>query len=327
MSQLTFGILSTASVNAYGFLPFVNRVRGVRLLGIASRDLRDAKQYAGKHGIPRAYGSYDELLADPDIRAVYIPLPAGMHREWSLRALEAGKHVLCEKPMAVNAAQAREVAAKAAETGLTFSEGYHYMHHPLFRRILDIAAGAEIGELLCVNAAFGVPLTDKSKVQFNPDLGGGALLDTGCYPVSLARALAGGGPFEVTRARARRTASGVDGSLDAELRFGNGVHARIQCSIEKFVPMHAHIKGSEGGLFVFSPFTPAMPAGPVVVPLYLAVLQKGRRLESVRVPSAVSYERQIRAFRDAVNQGRQPETSAEHGAQVLEILDAIYAAV
>lgn len=324
--DIRFGILSTASVNAYGFLPHVPRVPGARVLAVASRDARAAAAYAKKHRIPRAYGGYDALLSDPDVNAVYIPLPTGMHHEWTLRALRAGKHVLCEKPMAASRAQAQAVAAEVAKTGLVFSEGYHYMHHPLFARIQDIVSSGGIGDLRAVRASFGVPLADKSKVQFDPDLGGGALRDTGCYPVSFVHALAGGGQARVLQARARRTPSGVDGALRAELLFDDSVRALIKCSIEQYMPMHASVHGTRGDLFVMTPFTPAMPAGPLIVPLYALLHRKGHRVRGVRVPPAVSYQRQIEAFRNAVRTGAQPVTSAEHGAAVLGLIDAIYAA-
>ena len=323
MDTLRFGILGTASVNDYAFLPVIKKVRGAELAAVASRDMQKASRYARKHNIHRAYGNYDDLLADPGIHAVYVPLPVSMHTAWSLRAMDAGKHVLCEKPMAANRAQALAVAEKAEKMGLTFFEAYHYRYHPLAARIEDLVLGGDIGEVVEIRSAFGVPLMDRSKVQFDPACAGGALLDIGCYPVSFSCWLADSTDARVVSADMKLTDSGVDGETRAELEFHNGVRARIHGSLVSYVPMRARIKGSRGEIFVLTPFTPGVAVGPIVIDTYLLLVRRGMRVRSIRVKSRVSYQCQLEAFCECVRTGRMPITDAEYGAGVLKVMDQI----
>jgi predicted dehydrogenase len=325
METLNFGILSTASVNDYSFLPVIKKVAGAKLVAIASRDMKKAKQYAKKHGISRAYGDYDSMLADPGIDCVYNPLPISMHMEWSIKALEAGKHVLCEKPIAASEAEARAIADKVAETGKIFAEAFHYRYHPLAGRVEQLVRSGEIGAVKKIESAFGVPIPDKSKVQFRPDLAGGALLDIGCYPVSFARWIADCDEAAVTRVECDRTASGVDGSMRATLEFANGIVADIDCSLVKLIPMYARIIGSEGAIFVLQPFTPVYEPGPLHLSVYLLLVRRGMNVRSIRVPSVLTYQCQLEAFRDAVRTGAQPATTAEQGVANMHLIDAIYA--
>lgn len=324
MSNLNFGILSTASVNDYAFLPVVKQLGRVTLLAVASRDAGKAKSYAEKHNIRRAYGSYGELLADPDIDCVYIPLPVSMHKEWSIKALNAGKHVLCEKPVAANEAEALEIAAKVKETGLTFAEAFHYRYHPLCDRLEEIVRGGEIGEVIKIVSQSGVPLPDKNKVQFKPELAGGALLDIGCYPVDFSRWIAGCDDAIVARTHVEMTSSGVDGSMHADLEFANGVNAEINCSLVKFQPMYANITGSKGSIYIFMPFSPVVGVGDLRLSLYIFLVRAGLKVRNVRVPAKTTYYCQLDSFCRAVRTGRPPITNIDEAAANMRIIDAVY---
>lgn len=324
MKTLRFGILSTASINEYGFLPHIKHVPCTELSAVASRDFERAAKYAKKKRIGKAYGDYESLLADGSIDCVYIPLPVSMHAEWSIKAMEAGKHVLCEKPMAANAAQARRVAFTARATGMTFAEAFHYRYHPLAGKIEEIVRGGEIGEVRKIYSQLGVPLMDKGKVQFDPELAGGALLDVGCYPVSFSRWIAGSNTAEVTEAHAKMTESGVDGKIRATLMFDNGVEAKIVGSLVEFMPPFASIKGTEGELHVVSPFAPSAPNSPVHIDIYLLLVRRGWNIRSVRVARRVTYHCQLDAFCAAVRSGRRLITNADEAVRNMELIDAIY---
>ncbi|MFA6448067.1 MAG: Gfo/Idh/MocA family oxidoreductase [bacterium] len=323
MENLRFGILSTASVNEYAFLPPIKKTPCVELLAIASRDLKKAARYAAEHGIPEAYGEYERLLADPEIDCVFIPLPVSMHAEWAIRSLEAGKHVLCEKPVAVNADEARAIAAKVKETGKIFAEAFHYRYHPFAARVESIVRSGGIGEVQHIFAVHGVPLMDKSKVQFSKSLAGGALLDIGCYPVNFARWIAGCDEATVTAARAKLTRSGVDGTIRANLKFENGIDAEIHGSLVRYLPMSARIKGTKGEIYIMSPFNPAVQTGKIVVDIYMIIHREGLKVHNIRVPSITSYHAQLEAFCEAVRTGSQPITNADEAVANMRLLDAI----
>ena len=323
MKTLKFGILSTASVNDYAFLQPIKKVPCAELIAIASRDLKKAAGYAAGRGIPESYGDYERLLADPEIDCVYIPLPVSMHAEWTIRSLDAGKHVLCEKPAAANAEEARAIAAKVGETGRIYAEAFHYRYHPLAARVEEIVRSGGVGEVRHISAVHGVPLLDKNKVQFQKELAGGALLDIGCYPVSFARWIAGCDAATVVSARADMTRSGVDGSIHAKLQFANGVAADVRGSLVKYLPMSARIKGAKGEIYILSPFNPAAQAGPLVIDIYLLVHRQGYKVRNIRVPSITSYHAQLEAFCAAVRDGKQPLTNAGEAVANMQLLDAI----
>ncbi|HOX28668.1 MAG TPA: Gfo/Idh/MocA family oxidoreductase [bacterium] len=323
MDKIRFGILSTASVNIYSFLPEVKRVPGVELTAVASRDLSKAKKYATKHGIPRAFGDYDSLLADPDIDCVYIPLPISMHAEWSIKALDAGKHVLCEKPVAANEREVRKISGKVASSDLIFAEAFHYLYHPLTAKVEEIIKSGDIGEVRKIYSSFRVPVTDRGKVQFKPELAGGALLDIGCYPVSFSRVMSGCNDARVARVHAEMTPSGVEGSVNATLHFENGVIAEIDCGLTNYAPMVSRVEGSKGMIHILHPFRPAVYVGPLTVDIYVCLVAKGASVKNVRVKTITSYCAQLESFRESVRKGVQPKTNAKEASANMRLLDMI----
>ena len=185
---------------------------------MAARDRTRAEAFANRHSIPRVYGSYRELVEAPDLEAVYVPLPNGLHAEWTLAALAAGKHVLCEKPFAANATEAERVADAAAQSGLVVMEAFHWRYHPLATRLLEIVGRGDLGEIERIEAALIFPLLKASDIRWQLDLAGGSLMDAGCYPVHLVRTLAGAEPV-VTSAVCKERSPGVDRWIRAELEF------------------------------------------------------------------------------------------------------------
>lgn len=225
---LRIGMLSTANIGRH----FAAGCRGsakVEVVAVGGRDAAKTAEFARKNDIPRAVDGYAALLADPDIDAIYNPLPNTMHAEWSIRALAAGKHVLCEKPIAVTAEEARTMFAAAERAGLLLREAFPYRSQPQTRALAKLVAGGEIGRPRIVQAAFGFPVANSANIRLNPELGGGSLLDAGSYPVSLVRMLAGEQPSRVTAA-ATWAASGVDMMLAATFEFPSGLLAQAASS-------------------------------------------------------------------------------------------------
>jgi len=257
MSAVRWGIVSTAHINRL-VIPPAQASPKVDLVAVASRDAERAAEYARKWGIPRAYGSYEELLADPEIEAVYISLPNNMHCEWSIRALEAGKHVLCEKPMSRSAAEVEEAFDAADRAGRLLMEAFMYRHNPQTARLTELVAGGAIGELRVVRAAFSFSLSDEANVRMRPELEGGALMDVGCYCISGSRLLAG----EPERVYGEQVVgpTGVDVRFAATMRFPGDVVGQFDCGMTLPERDELEAIGSEGSLFLDDPWHCRTPA-------------------------------------------------------------------
>lgn len=323
MAPLKFGIISTASINSYGFLPVIKKVADAELVAIASRTEEGAAEYAARNGIPYAYGSYESLLASRSIDCVYIPLPVSMHAEWAIKALEAGKHVMCEKPLTANAKEAEAIRRKVKKTKLAFIEAFHYRYHPLMLRVGELVSSGAIGEVKKVSAVFCIILPDPRKVQFKAELAGGALLDVGCYPVSFVRWIAGAKKARVERAQALKAPSGIDLTTRAILRFDNGVIGKIHCSLIVPRPQTATVVGTEGSITVHWPFSPVAEVGPLHLNLYRLTLKNKKGKQNIRVASDVSYYYQLEAFCRAVRTGEPALTNVNEAVANMRLIDAI----
>src|SRR5206468_6625223 len=263
---------------------------------VAARDRPRADRFAEKHGIPTVHDSYDALLADPDIDAVYNPLPNGLHAEWTIAALDAGKHVLCEKPFTANATQAEAVAAAATRTGLVVMEAFHYRYHPMAQRMRDIVESGELGTTRRVETALCFPLPKFSDIRYQYDLAGGATMDVGTYTVHLARLLGCEEPAVAT-AEAKLHSPEVDRAMRVDLEFPSGHTGRITCSMwSKWVlQTFARVTGDRGELHVVNPTNPQ-----VWHRMRVKVDGKSR---TERFPRRPTYEYQLDAFCAAVLRG------------------------
>ena len=246
-----WGILSTADINRK-LLAGAAESDDVEVVAVGSRDLARAEEFAATWEIDRAYGSYDELLADPDVEAVYIPLPNTMHSEWSIRALEAGKHVLCEKPFSRHIADVEAAFDAADATGLHLSEAFMYRHHPQTARLAELVASGAIGELRVIRSAFSYSLYDAENIRLRTDVEGGSLMDVGCYCVSGARLL-GGEPESVVGA-AHIGSSGTDWVFTGLMRFPGDVVALFDCGTSLPERDELEAIGTEGSLFLDDPW-------------------------------------------------------------------------
>jgi D-xylose 1-dehydrogenase (NADP+, D-xylono-1,5-lactone-forming) len=248
---VTWGVLSTAAINddVLGAARLSDRVA---VAAVASRDLGRAESYARNRGIERAYGSYDALLADPDVEAVYISLPNGLHVEWSIRALEAGKHVLCEKPLDRRLERVEDAFDTAEREDRFLMEGFMYRHHPQTKRLAALVEEGAIGQLRLIRAAFSFSLELLGDVRMRPELDGGALMDVGCYCVSAARLL-GGEPESATAAQVLGS-TGVDVRFAGTLAFADDVVGHFDCAFDLPYRAELEVVGSDGVLRVSDPF-------------------------------------------------------------------------
>ena len=256
MEPVRWGIVSTAHINRL-LIPGAKASPEVELVGVASRDRARAEEYARQWEIERAYGSYEELLADDDIEAVYISLPNNLHVEWSIRSLEAGKHVLCEKPLTRDPGDAEAAFDAAERAGRLLSEAFMYRHNPQTKRLRELVRDGAIGELRLVRAAFSYGLYDEANIRLRPELEGGALMDVGCYCVSGSRLLAG--EPETVYGQARIGASGTDWVFGATLRFPGDVIGLFDCGTALVERDELEAIGSEGSLFVDDPWHCKVP--------------------------------------------------------------------
>jgi predicted dehydrogenase len=314
----TIGILGAAGIAPAAILRPVRRRGGdVRVAAVASR--RRAREYAEEHGVERSYDSYEELLDDSGIDLVYNALPPALHARWTVAALEAGKHVLCEKPFTLNAAEAEEVVAAAARTGHRVIEAFHDHYHPLSAAVRSFLARGGVGRVRAVRAVFdgSIPF-DPSSIRHVPELGGGALMDLGCYPVHWVRSLFG--EPEVVRAVARLNPLGADLSMDAELALPGGIEATVSANMTEGVALRSdlEVRGDDGVLRVQNLVFPSRGHS-------MTVEVDGLPFTST-VAGRETYDHQLDEVLAALASGEPLPTEGADSVANMRAIDAIYAA-
>lgn len=321
-----WGVMGTARIARKALIPAIVSAPGHQLCAVGSRHAANAltwvREVCREHDQPaeavRCYGSYLELLADPDIDGVYIPLPNAMHAHWTIRALEAGKHVLCEKPLALNAAEVRTMAAAANAHQRVLMEAFMYRFHPRLEDLFAMVRSGAFGDLRMVQACFSFPLLDRQNIRFDPTLGGGALMDIGCYPLNLARTLLASEPQQV-QAQATWTDQQVDSELFGSIRFANGAMAQIACSFNAARSEALTLVGSLGSVSLTGAF---VPTGTQVE---LTCSYVDGRQETLRYPASDPYRRMIEHFA-AVVHGHTPLRYNSHEALAnMAVIEALYA--
>ena len=316
---MQIGVLGAARIAPPALIKPAKANADVVVAAVAARDVSRAQLFAAKHDIARVHDSYDALLADPDLDAIYNPLPNGLHGKWTRAALAAGKHVLCEKPFTANAAEAREIAELAGQSDRVVMEAFHYRYHPMALRIEEIIASGELGKLKRVEAALCFPLPKFSDIRYNFSLAGGATMDAGCYAVHMVRTFGGSTP-EVVSAQAKLRDPQVDRAMTAEVRFAEGHTGRIRCSMwsSHLLEFSAHVVGDQGELRALNPVLPQ-------VYHRLSVRSSaGKRVE--RFPRRASYAYQLDAFAAAVLRGEPVKTTPADAVENMTVIDAIYRA-
>jgi xylose dehydrogenase (NAD/NADP) len=283
-----WGIISTADINRK-VIPGAHASPKVDLVGVASRDLARAESYAKEWEIPRAYGSYDDLLADPEIEAVYISLPNTLHCEWSIKSVEAGKHVLCEKPMSRHPEEVEEAFDAAEKAGRLLSEAFMYRHNPQTKRVTQLVNEGAIGELRVVRSVFSYGLYDEDNIRLRTDVEGGALMDVGCYNVSGSR-LVGGEPERVF-GEAWFGPSGTDWVFSGNLRFPGNVIGLFHCGTALPEQDELEVIGSEGSLFLDDPWHCNEP---------VIELRRDGGVERIEIEKQDSYRLELENLSDAI---------------------------
>lgn len=296
---LRWGLLGTARINR-SLIPAIRASAGSELAGVASRTAERAAAYAAEWGIETAYGSYEAMLADPGIDVVYIPLPNHLHAEWTLRAIAAGKHVLCEKPLALTPADVDRIAAAASARGVVVAEGFMYRHHPLTSKVAALVAEGAIGPLGAIRGAFTFALTRTADVRLTPEWGGGSLWDVGCYPVSYARLLAGAEPVRVT-AQMVAGPTGIDVALAGTLVFPEGVVAVFDSGFATHFRTFVEVSGRDGVLLAEEPFKPGERAA--------LRLTRGEEHTTIEVAGEMLYLGEVQDIEAAVRGVRPPRVS------------------
>jgi xylose dehydrogenase (NAD/NADP) len=285
---VSWGIISTADINRK-VIPGAKESPKVELAAVASRDQTRAEEYARAWGIERAYGSYEALLADPDVEAVYISLPNTLHCEWSIRALEAGKHVLCEKPLSRHTEEVEAAFDAAERTGRLLSEAFMYRHNPQTKRLRELVENGAIGELRLIRSTFSYSLYDADNIRLRTDVEGGALMDVGCYCISGSRLL--GGEPESVYGQAWYGPSGTDWVFAATLRFPGDVLAVFDCGTAMPERDELEAVGSEGSLFLDDPWHCNVP---------VIERRRGEEVERIELEAADSYRLELENMSDAI---------------------------
>ncbi|HZL46245.1 MAG TPA: Gfo/Idh/MocA family oxidoreductase [Opitutaceae bacterium] len=327
--KIRWGVLGYARIAREALAPAIQRAANSHLHAVASRDpakLVDARQ---RFGVSRTYSSYDELLRDPEVDAVYLPLPNALHCAWTIQAAEHGKHVLCEKPLALNAAEGRDMVAACASHGVTLMEAFMYRYTERTRQVQAVLRSGVLGEIKFIHSTFRFLLTNPASIKLQPELGGGALYDVGCYPVNFigwvadeaARSPAGGGSAGAARPESVAVecvrTGGVDTIFSALLRYPTGLLAALHCGFNAHLRVCSDITGTRGVLEIPDTFLDNAGA--------LTLITGNERRE---IPAAASdrYRLEVEDFADAVLQQRAPQFGLAETLRNLELIDRLLAA-
>jgi predicted dehydrogenase len=316
-----WGVLGTGKIGANAVIPAIRASSNGRVVAVASRDLSRARALAAKSGPGvRAYGDYAALLDDADVEAVYIPLPNAQHAEWCLRAAAAGKHILCEKPLALTAAEARGVVEACARAGVLVLEGFMYRFHPQIQWTHEQVAAGRVGEVKVVRSYFGFDIRPRPHdIRLQAALGGGSLMDVGCYPVSFARLIYGREPQAVSAQTVVPQGAEVEHAVAAIQHFGSGQTAVLDCAFQWPRQQRAEVVGTDGKLVLDMPYTPG--ASDVVVRLLV-----GDETIERRFPGVDQYRLQMEHFATCVREGTPLATPPEDAVANAAAIEMIYGA-
>jgi len=312
--KLRWGILSTARINDALLNPLKVSRRN-QLVAVSSRTQDKAEAYARKIKIKRAYGSYQALLADPEIDVIYNPLPNHLHAEWTIKAVQAGKHVLCEKPLALTVQEVDAIADASGESGKVVAEAFMYRTHAQSSKVKEIVESGKLGKVKLIHGSFTFVMTNPDDYRWNPEMGGGGLWDIGCYPLSFMRMVLSTEPLEVY-GREVKGPSGVDEVFAAQMRFPNDVFAHFDCSIK--IPFHVFMEiiGDEGTLIIPKPFNPGAREK-----LFLI---KGNKTETIALKGTDPYVSEVEDMSDAILLGRPPRVSLADSRGNVAVIQALF---
>jgi predicted dehydrogenase len=320
--KVRWGILGAAKIATEKVVPAMQRSRFVEIAAIASRDLEKAQRAAQALGIEKAYGSYEELLADSSIEAVYNPLPNHLHVPWTIKAAEAGKHVLCEKPIGMNVDEARKLLEVQRRTGVKIQEAFMVRTHPQWLGTLEMIRMGRIGELRVVSGFFSYFNRDLRNIRNKPEMGGGALMDIGCYPITISRFIFGAEPRRVMALIERDPEMRVDRLTSAILDFPGG-QSTFTCGTQLVPYQRMQFFGTRGRIEVLIPFN-APPDQPTRIMIDDGSDLLGGAIEIKEFPVCDQYEIQGELFSQAILQNRPPPIPLEDAVENMAVIDAIF---
>jgi len=298
---LNWGLLSTARINR-ALIPPLQASKRNKLLAVGSRSKETAEAYTKEKEIPRAHGSYEALLADPEIDVIYNPLPNHLHAEWTVKAMEAGKHVLCEKPLALSVEEVDAIKASAQKHGRVVAEAFMYRHHPQTLKVQELVSSGSLGTLKLIRGFFSYVLSREGDVRLNPEWGGGSIWDVGCYPISYTRTVVGEEPLEVFGWQVTGE-TGIDATFVGQMRFAKNVLAQFDSSF--VIPFRAFMEiiGSEGTLNIPNPYKPNLNEK-----IYLT---RGDKTETIKVKGQELYIGEVEDMADAILLGHESRISLD----------------
>jgi predicted dehydrogenase len=324
MDAVRWGILSTADIGMSKVTPAIQQAENADVLAIASRDAERARAAADRLGIARSYGSYEALLDDPDVEAVYIPLPNDQHAEWTTKAAAAGKHVLCEKPLAMSAAQAEEMVAACAEAGVVLQEAFMYRYHPSWVETVRLVREGSIGELQGVQTWFSYYNDDPTNIRNRVEHGGGALMDIGCYPINISRLLFGAEPTAIASRVRRDPVMGVDTLTSAVLEFPGGGQSTFTVSIRSEPHQRVQVVGSAGRIEVEIPVNIPWDTETRIF-LTTGGVDGAPRTRTITFPPSNQYTIQAELFGQAVRAGTGGTVPPSDAVANMRVIEAILA--
>ena len=318
-APVRIGTLGAARITPTALIKPARKVPEVVVAAVAARDAERAKAFAAKNRIQRVHSTYAELIADPEIDAVYIPLPNSLHAEWTRKALDAGKHVLCEKPFTSNATEAQQVADLAATSDRVVMEAFHYRYHPMADRMKQIVDSGILGEVRHIETTMCIPLPRKNDIRYQYELAGGATMDVGCYAIHQLRLLAGAEP-EVVAASAKLARPNVDRWMQADFRFPDGRTGRMTCALwsARLLDLRGRVSGTDGDFRILNPTGPQFYNS-------LTVRSKTRTTRE-RVRGEATYVYQLEAFAAAVLEGKPVLTGPADSVANMRVVDEVYRA-
>ena len=309
---LNWGLLSTARINRE-LIPPLQVSKRNHLLAVGSRTQESADAYAEEKKIERAYGSYEALLADPDIHVIYNSLPNHLHAEWTIKAVEAGKHVLCEKPIALSVDEVDAIKSAAHKHGRVVAEAFMYRHHPQTLKVQEIVNSGSLGTLKLIRGSFSFVLTQEGDVRLNPEWGGGSIWDVGCYPISYARTVVGESPLEVFGWQVTGR-TGIDDTFVGQMRFKSDVHAQFDSSF--VIPFHSYMEivGSEATLSIPKPFKPYVNEQ--------IFITRDDETEAIKIKGQELYLGEVEDMADAILDGKDSLVSLDDSRENVEVISA-----
>ena len=320
--MIRIGLLGASRIGRGAIIEPARDSADVEVVAIAARSEARARDYADKHEVPNVEPDYAALLSSAGIDLIYNGLPPSEHKQWTLAALRAGKHVLCEKPFALNADEAEAMVGAASESGRTLIEAFHYRFHPLFVRVVELLDSGAIGAVQRVACHFNVPIPfERTELRYNRSLGGGAMMDLGCYPIHWARSVVGEQP-RVISANADWHESGVDIAMEAELEFPRGATANVSCSMSESLPDRLDagliVQGEKGTLVVENPLAPHVG--------HKLTLNTDRGAVSEQFDNTPTYHYQMQHVVDVIGNGAKQLTGGTDAVENMRALDAVYRA-